>query len=240
MNIGSCRFARLGLILCIAVLNGCTATPLVDVSFDVADHGLSGEILQDADPLFKSALHQVRQMDADGTNELRLMNAFGEYQMRENRFRDAAKTFKAAHDLVRSKSAIGPSEAARASDGLAAALAATGDFARARGYARESVDLYDAVYGKDSRSLGRALGLLGDIEFRMGHLKEAEAAYSRSVHVLCDCDGSSPGMEAGCAMRALGRCLLAQNRDSDADPWMRQSFEILRSAHAKRPKFRPL
>jgi hypothetical protein len=79
-----CLFtAGLGMAYVVSVVND-NALP-IDPSLEILEHGNSAELNDHAEPLFRSALNRARRVDRDGTLELRLLNAFGEYQMRFSR-----------------------------------------------------------------------------------------------------------------------------------------------------------
>jgi tetratricopeptide (TPR) repeat protein len=124
-------------------------------------------------------------------------------------------------------------DTARANDGMAVVLVAEKRYDEALPYARRAISAYESSYGDDSRSLGRVIGLLGDIQFQRRDFNSAKVAYERAVRILQNADGSTRSLETGCATRALGRCLIAMHRDDEAKPYMNESLRILEVAHAK-------
>lgn len=230
------------LALCIGALTlaGCSGHVQLHPAFELVDQSRQGNLPENASPLFRSALNQARQVDVDGTLQVRLLNAFGEYQLRKGALDGAEKTFGEAWALAKRSKAVTEAEKARAAEGIGNALVAQRRDREALEYIRQSIGMYTAAYGEQSRTLAREVGLLGDVHYRLGDFKGAESAYNRALRILCSCDGSRLGDEAGCAMRALGRCLIAQGREKEAKPLMRQSFEILRKMHAKSPRYSAL
>jgi tetratricopeptide (TPR) repeat protein len=239
-----CLFtAGLGMAYVVSVVND-NALP-IDPSLEILEHGNSAELNDHAEPLFRSALNRARRVDRDGTLELRLLNAFGEYQMRFGRYEPASQTFAEAVKCATcsastSENESRPSETARANEGLAASLMAMSRFEEALPPIKRSISLYESAYGTESRSLGRALGLLGDVQFKRGELEIARNAYERSVRILKRCDGATLGAETAHAMRALGRCLVTMGRDEDAKPYLVDSFHILEKLHERRKRFEKL
>lgn len=164
----------------------------------------------------------------------------GEMRLREGKFEAARETFERAMGWAAAAFGQTSTRFARANDDMAAVCLAQKKYDEAERFARRSIAAYQAAFGGESRCVARVLGLLGDVHFQRGKLNEARAAYARSLSAFEYCDGTSNTVERGCAMRALGRCLIAMGREREAKPYMVKSFRILQLAYGKRRQFTPL
>lgn len=164
----------------------------------------------------------------------------GEIHLRAGKFEAARDTFERAIDWAAAAFGQSSTRFARANDDMAAVCLAQKKYDEAERFAKRSIAAYKAAFGCESRCVARVFGLLGDVHFQRGRLNEARAAYARSLSAFEFCDGKSNTVERGCAMRALGRCLIAMGREREAKPYMVRSFRILQLAYGKRRPFMPL
>lgn len=220
-------------------LNGCSGAYRDAGSIDV-DIDAMIERGEDVAPALLSAITQLQRMNPKDPTRVRFLTQYGEYQMRSRQFVAAERSFREALTAATVIGNVSPFESARAMDGLACALAASNKDGEALSCAAKAVQLYENASGEMCRRRGRAFGLLGDLHYRGHNYLDAERSYKEAVKILCECDGSIPDPEAASAMRALGQCLLSQNRDAEARPWLRRSFEILRDEKGTKRRFQVL
>ena len=196
-------------------LSGCAQAPVSDIDFVLMED--SGVLVRNphAEALFRSAIDKAAMLDGPETELLRVLNGYGNFLMRERRCAEAQAVFTRALAIGERHTPESDRFVAHSVNGLTGALAANGQFEQALRMARRDVQVQTELYGPDNTVEAQALGLLGDIELKLGHVAQAEAAYRRCLSILTLRKGND-SCDTIAAMHALAEVCASQDKEPEA------------------------
>lgn len=191
----------------------------------------------EAEALIRENIEKIRKSNSSDAPELASsLTGLGSFQLEQGRFTDADEDLKTAEKIYRKRFAPTYMPLGDNLRLQAYSLLLQGSYRDAEDRIDSALSIYDQGAGKAYVNYASALMIKGSIYAKTGRLVEGEA-FLRDAVRLREENLPAGHFLTALAKEALGDCLLSQNKTTEAEKLLADSFESLKASQGtKNPR----